>query len=734
MIAPDPCADGEPLAIPTLGYTDRWSVRPGETVQFMVSCGTPYDVEIVRITGRGPRPLGHGEPLSWERIPSTVDGNYCGRRQQIVSGSYGIVDRDRSGAPGAAMMAWIYPTLPAAGRGQIILAWPGDASGSGLELGVDEGGQLMMSYPRKGGDRGVVVAPDPLTERTWCFVGGSVEAATGRVAMVRHVAKPGNRGASTFIELFDDAMANLRLGPRIVIGAGGTRAEEPAAFSSVVEGGYNGKIEWPSIRAAGLSASQLLSGADSKPSDCLLDHAELTNAPMERVTGHLWSGDTLDWRTAPTQYEAVWFHDDDLADAKWPVAFEWSVPADTRSGMYAARVNTRESEDILSFYVSPSDSGPRAGLAVLIPTFTYTVYSNFAHPNRRPLPDAPLSEDMQAEAFLAKHPELGLSLYCEHRDGSGVSHVTSRRPMVDMRPWHRISTRGNAGRELSGDLYLIDWLEAQGVSYDIVTDHDLHTQGLAALAPYSGVVTGGHPEYSSREMLDGLKEYICSGGNLAYLGGNGFYWVTSVSSQDPAVLEVRRGSQRVEDLDGRAGRGPPHYRRTGRALARSRSVPPVSRRRWVQRPRRRAGLRLRANPPERGSGGCLRLRRDRSRGGHRGFRAQAQRSRRRRDRPSRLRSGDATRHSRRRHLRRPARRHLPTSRGGGPRDESQGRRIRVPACAGRHDLLREARRGIRVQRRFDQLERQPLVRELRQQRLAPDLQRAPRVPAPAGSF
>ena len=42
-------------------------------------------------------------------------------------------------------------------------------------------------------------------------------------------------------------------------------------------------------------------------------------------------------------------------------------------------------------------------------------------------------------------------------------------------------------------------------------------------------------------MLDGLTEWLADGGRLMYLGGNGFYWVTSIFEARPHVLEVRRG-------------------------------------------------------------------------------------------------------------------------------------------------------------------------------------------------
>ena len=128
--------------------------------------------------------------------------------------------------------------------------------------------------------------------------------------------------------------------------------------------------------------------------------------------------------------------------------------------------------------------------------------------------------------------------------------------MIDQRPWHRIVTRGNAGREVSGDLYLLDWLEHEGIEYDTITDHDLHAEGADLLRPYAGIVTGGHPEYISEEMLDAL-------------GATSTTAATSPISAERLLLghdrRRRRAApaggaprpQRIKDLDRRAGRGPP---------------------------------------------------------------------------------------------------------------------------------------------------------------------------------
>ena len=35
------------------------------------------------------------------------------------------------------------------------------------------------------------------------------------------------------------------------------------------------------------------------------------------MTGPFWSGDALDWRRNPAEYDAIHFHEDDLLDCGW---------------------------------------------------------------------------------------------------------------------------------------------------------------------------------------------------------------------------------------------------------------------------------------------------------------------------------------------------------------------------------------------------------------------------------
>jgi N,N-dimethylformamidase len=556
MTAPEAAGTAEALDIALMGYPSQWSVRAGTPVEFMVSVrADSFQAEIVRITGRGPRLEGDGPPVSFERVPGPADGTYPGAEHQTVSGSYGVAGGlEASPAGEGSLAAWIYPTLPGAGRWQSALTWLGQDGQAALALGIDPDGSAAVRYRGPAGDLATAAVPGPLEGRQWYYLAASVRPATGEIVIAVQQLSHRGRQPATVVTVAAPELAATPLGTGALVAALGTGPAVPGALTSVTDGSYNGKVDCPQALPQALDGVGLLRrSAEAQPTPGLADLA-LVNSPQLRATGHNWSGQVLDWRVRPAEYGATWYHDDDLADAGWPAAFRWEVPAATPSGMYATRITAGDAEDVISFYVRPADGAPTAALAVLIPTFTYTIYSNFYHPARAARDDG-ASADQIAGAFLGEHRELGLSLYCKHRDGSGVAHVSSRRPMIDQRPWHRIDTRGNAGRELSGDLYLLDWLEHEGIAYDTITDDDLHAEGAALLAPYAGVITGGHPEYVSEEMLDALGTYLDEGGNLAYLGGNGFYWVTTVAAGAPHLLEVRRGRSGSRTWTGEPGEG-----------------------------------------------------------------------------------------------------------------------------------------------------------------------------------
>jgi hypothetical protein len=152
------------------------------------------------------------------------------------------------------------------------------------------------------------------------------------------------------------------------------------------------------------------------------------------------------------------------------------------------------------------------------------------------------------DLFMQEHPEIGLCFYDLHSDGSGVFYSSRLRPIVNLQPKH-IGHLGGVGSNLwqfNADTHILDWLEQLGQSFDVITDEDLETEGVDAIAGYRVVITGSHPEYYSLGMLDSLQGHLDRGGRLMYLGGNGFYWRISYHPTLPGVIECRKSE------DGRA--------------------------------------------------------------------------------------------------------------------------------------------------------------------------------------
>jgi N,N-dimethylformamidase len=92
------------------------------------------------------------------------------------------------------------------------------------------------------------------------------------------------------------------------------------------------------------------------------------------------------------------------------------------------------------------------------------------------------------------------------------------------------------------DLYLVEWLDHEGIEVDVITDHDLQAEGAALLEPYAVVLSSSHHEYWSGRMLDGLETYLDGGGRFMYLGGNSLFGVASFDPdpRKPHKVEVRR--------------------------------------------------------------------------------------------------------------------------------------------------------------------------------------------------
>ena len=523
-----------------IGYADPLSVAPGEPIRFMV--GTldgprRYRAEVVRLVCGDTGPGGPG--LKTVRLPTSIEGEHDGTPQLIDAGSYAIVEHPEAfGALGRfTLQAFIQPTLvpvrPSPRRQVVMGTWAEDR-GSGFALMLDETGALAFLI-----GAAPVSTGTPLTARRWYHVAASIDLAAGTVTLRQTPLADHAPSLEQPVAITTAIRAAPGPAGDFFIGAA-RKAVEDGRLRTTWH--FNGKIDRPSL-LAGEHPIGLWDFAADVATDRVTDrspnhlHGRTVNAPKRAVTGHNWDGSEMDWRRAPHQYGAIHFHDDDLYDAGWRPTLTMTVSTDARSGVYALRLEADGGPEFwVVFYVRPPRGGPRARAAFLASTATYLCYSNYRmrmRPGPAELFIGALPIVDTTDLLLMHHPALGASTYDTPSDGSGVCHVSRLRPIVNVRPTGRLWN-------LFLDLCLLDWLEAHEQRYDVITDDDLHTEGLPLLDGYSVVLTGCHPEYVSREMMEALAAYLGRGGRLMYMGGNGFYWRVSYPRAHPGMIEMRR--------------------------------------------------------------------------------------------------------------------------------------------------------------------------------------------------
>src|SRR3984893_2523718 len=546
-----------------LAYSDQISVAPGNIIRFMVSCSdTEYSNEIVRLIHGDDSKNGPG--YKHEVIATELNHNYKGRLQTTRIGSYVIVpDSPKlSMAEGLSVTAWIFTTTPGKGIQGLLTKWCSVEGGS-YGLFVDESGGLAFGIT--GSEPTWIRTGKPLQSSTWYFVAATCDSHKGHIVLYQKRCGPwAHNGGVTIASKTANVAEGLGFdsGVPLYIGA----FVDSATTKAITRGHFNGKIDGPALfnRALDREEIEMLArdGVIGRFGNTVVaawdfskmistrrvvdvsgngHDGETVNMPARAVTGHNWTGGMFSrFSDAPNTYNAIHFHDDDLEDAGWEADFEFKVPHGLRSGIYAAHLKAGDSDFHVPFIVKPDKGAPTARILFVAPSMTWQAYANF-NGMASPFYLESSSDSLhwlREDRVIAAHPELGLSLYDYHRDGSSPYYSTRLRPNVSGSPKYYDALFAGS-HLLCADLYLIDWLTQKGYAFDVVTDEDLHFEGHNILKPYQVVVTGAHPAYSTKQMLTALEAYRDDGARIMYLGGNGLYWVTSLDPERP-VIEVRR--------------------------------------------------------------------------------------------------------------------------------------------------------------------------------------------------
>lgn len=547
------------------GYLSSLSVRQGERIDCMVSAtASEVTLDVVRLLHGDDNPEGPGRKVfDVAEIPAV---RAPGGLQDVHLGSCVVVPTvGFQPLIGLELDVLIHPTMPRSGKVQTIASLLGAGEGPVLTIAISIEGRLVVT-----GDAGVSLCSleVPWRRGSWYRLVMGI-AADGTVVLTCTQLHDGGESAVGRTE--GDRVATGEAALAVVFAASTCRRVGEQWIPRKV---FNGKLEHPVLRrvdGGGLRSviadwrfEQSLHGAVCEDTGGGEYDGIVVNAPLRAATGHNWVGREIDYRRIPEQYGAIHFHDDDLDDAAWIPNATITIPDGLASGVYAVRIAAGSEVDHVPFVVVPAPGAPRERIAVLLPTFTYIAYANermvtrldFEGDQMSDHPIHPGNRDIE----LAQHPEWGLSLYDVHSDGSTCVYSTSLRPIPNLRLDYRAWLQ-NAPRHLSADLYLVDWLTERGYGFDVITDHDVNRDGMRLLDDYDLIITGSHPEYVSERMLDALDSHVNTGGSLMYLGGNGFYWVTSQDEDRPHLIEVRRGAVGTRPSEGAPGEG--HHSTTG---------------------------------------------------------------------------------------------------------------------------------------------------------------------------
>ncbi|KAI4240624.1 MAG: hypothetical protein LQ352_007593 [Teloschistes flavicans] len=574
-----------------VGYVDPLISYSGDKPAVKVSCSRKHFTSKVFRLGAGYEHP-NAPPVSHQLVHEIPEQTHGGVPQFTRIGSFARVsswhDIDLDTVDEISFSFAFQATLPSgAGHKQVLFSSMDFERGTGFECTLDEDSKLFF---RTGSPKGVqqIKFPPVIARHRWYDLRLVVKPCSG-IMTLNLSGTPRDIGEDLW--RYDNRFDFKLIRPACIAStkpltiAGDSRDIGPSA-QPITSSTFNGKLDGFKIQTQSKGKIHTVLDFDFSldiPTDIIRGkshdiHGITINGPSRAVTGHDWDASQTDWTKASYGYGAIHFHDDDLDDAGWNTSFELELPKNLRSGCYAVFVDDGESTDFIPFFVKPDPVAKKVPpVALIIPTFTYAAYANeHLHDERRAV-HFPGDSSKMDKYFrtLMKRPDLGISLYDSHNDGSGTCFSTIKRPILNMRPDYSMWLF-DGPREFPADLWFVDFLDRElgAEGYDVITDHQISEHGAPLLMQYKVLMSCSHPEYPTFNMLNSYSRFLQSGGHFMYLGGNGYYWVTSHDSTRPHRIEVRRAEAGCRTFS--LPPGSHHHSLTGElgGLWRSRGRPP----------------------------------------------------------------------------------------------------------------------------------------------------------------
>ncbi len=530
--------------------------------------------QLVRLIHGDEHPDGPG--FQEQEIAAPINRDWPVRKQYIQKGNFlRVADPQGKLAPAGpiTLHAYILPTLPDAGRQVLLGRWSVDGT-SGFALGINPTGRLEF-WVGDGTATDAAAAEVKLLPRIWYFVAASYDPASGIATLYQEPVINRYNSLLSKIVPYDyrsHVSETLRVRPATPADAGflvGAATEHNPARGAFFSQCYSGKIDRCGVQGAALDRAALdaiRAGARPNPAGVLADWDTAAGYSERGI------GDTV-VDTGPHQLHAEGYNRPVRAQTGWNFGRSQRLLPAGAPGIRRHRVPRRRADRLrLGAHPDARHSrrsaqrrlrgqthlGRRRGIHSVLrlpgPTESEAVPDHpdgelprlcqHRHLVRRHAPagdhrlDANFS-GARCRAVYKNDFEFGLSTYDIYNDGSGVCYSSYRRPIANLRPKYR--TPGVAGPwQFAADLSIVAWLEAMKYDYDVITDEDLHRDGVAALKPYRAVLNGTHNEYYSERMMDATEDYLAEGGRLLNLGANTHYWCVGFRDDEPWVMEVRK--------------------------------------------------------------------------------------------------------------------------------------------------------------------------------------------------
>ena len=346
--------------IPLIGYSDKLSLRPGETVSFKVSSTLKksFSASLKRSISADPNPKGIGI-VEKDASKYFKTSSFKSRKQSFNPGSYAICKTPIkvSIKKNLNLSVIIFPTLSSS-KQQTILAF------DNVEIYINSNGATSIRV----GNNSISIK-EPLILRSWYKINVKI-SLSGKISISQKNLKNKNEN-----DLINNGKISLN---KVLSGK--------VSLAAVVSKGighnhFNGKIESPIINVDGKKIGDWdLSGNTSSTfvNSIIGPKLLLKNFPTRAVTSYKWDSSEMNWQNKPDHYAAIHFHDDDIYDFEWDTDFKFKIPNNMPSGIYIMRIKGEGNEDSIPFFVAPKINKTKSKICVLISTFTYSIYGNHA--------------------------------------------------------------------------------------------------------------------------------------------------------------------------------------------------------------------------------------------------------------------------------------------------------------------------------------------------------------------